>query len=154
MEFYSILISLSHHRCLTGTNGPLAADARPCQPVPRVSGTGAADAPEVTAHLGDGGRSRSEEASRYSITSNPMLHGESWVTASVHSTDPEIGVLLTPLCVAAFVVMLGDTSSQGWSDESRTAAHLCRLPLSICPPYLHRGKWRTAGCTPARTRTS
>lgn len=26
--------------------------------------------------------------------------------------------------------MLGETSSQGWYDESGTAAHLCRLPLS------------------------
>lgn len=51
---------------------------------------------------------------------------------------------------AAFGVMLGEPSSQGWCDESCTAAHLCRLP----PPYLHRGKWRTAGCTPACTRAS
>lgn len=97
VEFHSILISLSHHQCPTGTNGPLAAGARPCQPAPQVSGTGAADAPKMTARLysssGDGGRSGSEEASRYSggvdvsETSNPMLHGESWVTAYVHSAE-------------------------------------------------------------------
>lgn len=48
VEFYSIPISLSHHQCLTGANGPLAASARPCQPAPQVSGTGAADAPIFT----------------------------------------------------------------------------------------------------------
>lgn len=133
----------------------------PCQPAPQVCGTGA-DAPKMTARLysssGDGGRSRSGEASRYSgvdvsETRNPMLHDESW-DDSIGAQHRALGVFLTPLCVAAFAVMLGETSSQGWYDESCTAAHLCRLPLSICPPYLHRGKWRTAGRTPARTRTS